>query len=168
MEKNKIPKIDMSTCETGCCPKFDPKPWDDKEFHFDHKLFVQADTFNIFHIPLNMGSVITKTFKKIKEAQAELDDGYLLLSHDPSLWKGEHFFAVSKKVPDCKMVHKSGTYITKVFEGPYKDAGKWAKEMTKFAESKGKKLRKLYFFYTTCPKCAKHYGKNYVVGFAKV
>ena len=25
-----------------------------------------------------------------------------------------------------------------------------------------------YFFYTTCPRCAKHYGKNYVVGVAKV
>jgi hypothetical protein len=26
----------------------------------------------------------------------------------------------------------------------------------------------LYFFYMTCPKCAKHYGKNYVVAVAKV
>jgi len=26
----------------------------------------------------------------------------------------------------------------------------------------------MYFFYTTCPTCAKHYGKNYVVGVAKV
>jgi hypothetical protein len=29
-------------------------------------------------------------------------------------------------------------------------------------------LETLYFFYTTCPKCAKHYGKNYVVAVAKV
>ena len=26
----------------------------------------------------------------------------------------------------------------------------------------------LYFFYTTCPKCAKYYGKNYVVLVAQV
>jgi len=26
----------------------------------------------------------------------------------------------------------------------------------------------MYFFYTTCPTCAKHHGKNYVVGVAKV
>jgi len=25
-----------------------------------------------------------------------------------------------------------------------------------------------FFYYTTCPKCAKHYGKNYVVAFAEV
>jgi len=26
----------------------------------------------------------------------------------------------------------------------------------------------MYFFYTTCPKCAKKYGKNYVVILAEV
>lgn len=26
----------------------------------------------------------------------------------------------------------------------------------------------VYFFYTTCPKCAKAYGKNYVVGITAV
>jgi hypothetical protein len=53
-------------------------------------------------------------------------------------------------------------------EGPYRDAGDWAKEMQRFVSSQGKQLRKLYFFYTTCPKCAKHFGKNYVVAFAEV
>ena len=27
----------------------------------------------------------------------------------------------------------------------------------------GRSSEKLYFWYTTCPKCAKVYGKNYVV-----
>jgi hypothetical protein len=35
-------------------------------------------------------------------------------------------------------------------------------------EAKGKHLDTMYFFYTTCPKCARHYGKNDVVGVAKV
>jgi hypothetical protein len=26
----------------------------------------------------------------------------------------------------------------------------------------------MYFFYTTCPKCAKKYGKNYVVILAQI
>jgi hypothetical protein len=66
------------------------------------------------------------------------------------------------------MVTLTGHYLTKVFEGPYRDAGKWAQEMKRFVSSKGKHLRKLYFFYTTCPKCAKQFGKNYVVAFAEV
>jgi hypothetical protein len=26
----------------------------------------------------------------------------------------------------------------------------------------------VYFFYTTCPKCAEVYGKNYVVGVVEI
>jgi hypothetical protein len=37
-----------------------------------------------------------------------------------------------------------------------------------FVAARGRKLEKLYFSYTTCPACAKAYGKNYVVLFAKV
>jgi len=40
--------------------------------------------------------------------------------------------------------------------------------MKDYVKSKGKKIKELYFYYTTCPKCAKHYGKNYVVAFAQV
>ena len=35
-------------------------------------------------------------------------------------------------------------------------------------KSQGKKSQKLYYFYTTCPKCVKKLGKNYVVAFAQV
>jgi hypothetical protein len=40
--------------------------------------------------------------------------------------------------------------------------------MTKYVQSKGKEPKKLYFFYTTCPRCAKVYGKNYTVLLAAV
>ena len=57
----------------------------------------------------------------------------------------------------------SGTFLTKVFEGPYKNIRKWIGQMRAFVESRGKSFSKTYFFYTTCPKCAEYYGKNYVV-----
>ena len=40
--------------------------------------------------------------------------------------------------------------------------------MKDYVASKQKEVQKLYFFYTTCPKCAKVYGKNYVVLLAQV
>ena len=40
--------------------------------------------------------------------------------------------------------------------------------MAGYVKAKRRELKKMYFFYTTCPKCAKVYGKNYVVLFAKV
>jgi hypothetical protein len=66
------------------------------------------------------------------------------------------------------MAKLSGTFLTKVFEGPYQNAGKWAQEMKQYVQGKDKKIQKLYFSYTTCPKCAKVYGKNYVVLFAQI
>ena len=47
-------------------------------------------------------------------------------------------------------------------------AGKWVKETQEFVQSKDREMKKLYFFYTTCPNCAKYYGKNYVVAMAEV
>jgi len=40
--------------------------------------------------------------------------------------------------------------------------------MKGYVTSKGKELKKMYFFYTTCPKCAEFYGKNYTVVLAQV
>jgi len=71
-------------------------------------------------------------------------------------------------VPDSEMVKISGTFLTKVFEGPYKNVRNWIGDMKKYAESKKRDMEKMYFFYTTCPKCAEFYGKNYVVILAKV
>jgi hypothetical protein len=76
--------------------------------------------------------------------------------------------AVDKKVPGVEMERISGTFLTKVFEGSYRDAGRWMKEMKAYVKSKGKQVKKLYSFYTTCPSCAKFYGKNYTVLLAKV
>jgi hypothetical protein len=47
-----------------------------------------------------------------------------------------------------------------VYERPFKDTGKWCKDFERFAKEKA-------FVINTCPKCAKKYGKNYVVVLAR-
>ncbi len=168
MSTSTLPKYNMDNSETGCCPRFDPAGWDGAEFEFDERPFLRATTVSFMHIPLNMGSMMKRTCKTIEEARSAPTDEYLFMSTDPSPWRGEHYFAVSKNVPNAEMVTLSGKYLAKVFEGPYHHAGKWTKEMRQFVSSKEKQLQKLYFFYTTCPKCAKHYGKNYVIAIAEV
>ena len=59
-------------------------------------------------------------------------------------------------------------YLTKVYEGPYKNAPKWEKEIITFVEGKGKRVKEIYFFYTTCQKCTKFYGKNYVIAVSEI
>lgn len=153
--------------ETGCCPRFNPEPWDEKEITWRDKLFIKDHVRSFLHIPLNSGSVMTRNMKMIESAGAR-DPQNIVLSDEKSLWGSDVYIAVSKEVPRAKTERVSGSFLTKVFEGPYHNASNWAKEMEAYIKSKGKEIKKMYFWYTTCPKCAKVYGKNYTVILAKI
>jgi len=152
---------------TGCCEIFNPELWDKKEIVWKDKIFVKDSVISFLHIPLNFGAKVTKNITLIEKVAAK-SSHQLMLTDEKSLWGADIYIDVAKDVPGAKMATISGTFLTKVFEGPYKNAGKWATEMKKYVEEKGKKINKLYFSYTTCPKCAKAYGKNYVVLFAQI
>jgi hypothetical protein len=153
--------------ETGCCPRFNPEPWNEKEIIFKDKLFIKDRVSSFFHIPLNFGKVMVKNMEMIKQADALVSEP-LMLSDEKSLWGSDIYIEVSKEVPGARMAKIAGTFLTKVFEGAYKNMGKWVSEMEDYVKSKSKKLESMYFFYTTCPKCAKFYGKNYTVILAKI
>jgi len=156
-----------TTKSTGCCEPFDPAPWQEKEITWKDKIFVKDHVTSFLHIPLNMGQKIVQNMNLIEKAGAKASY-QLMLTDEKSLWGADIYIDVAKEVSGAKMTTLSGTYLTKVFEGPYQNAGKWATEMADYVKSKRKNLTKLYFSYTTCPKCAKVYGKNYVVLFAQV
>lgn len=158
--------IDQTITPTGCCDPFDPQPWQDKEIIWKDKVFVKDHVTSFLHIPLNMGKKIIKNLGLIEKAGAKAPY-QLMLTDEKSMWDADIYIDVAKDVPNAQMTKLSGTFLTKVFEGPYQNAGKWSQEMKKYVEDKGKKIKKLYFSYTTCPKCAKAYGKNYVVLFAQ-
>jgi len=152
---------------TGCCEPFNPEPWQEKEIIWNSKIFVKDHVTSIFHIPLNMGKKIIKNMGLIEKTGAK--SAYqLMLTDEKSIWGADIYIDVAKDVPGAQMATLSGTFLTKVFEGPYQNTGKWAQEMAEYVKSKGKELKKLYFSYTTCPCCAKVYGKNYVVLFAQI
>ncbi|WP_299649261.1 hydrolase [uncultured Tateyamaria sp.] len=168
METNTLPKMDMLATETGCCPRFNPQGWDGRHLHFEDKLFVRATTRAILHVPIDMGSVFTRVQQHIEDAGAQDPEGYLVLSRDLSATEGEHYFAVTTPVPDEEMVTLSGDYITRVFEGPYRHAKDWVHDMDVAARAAGRRAKTVYMFYTTCPKCARHYHENYIVGVAEL
>jgi hypothetical protein len=150
-----------------CCPRFEPEPWDGKELQWNGKRFVKDRVTSVFRIPLNYGAVMQRSVGRIEAAGAS-PEGMMVLTDENSLWGADVYLEVTKDVPGAKMADISGTFLSRVFEGPYGSMHKWVKEMKAFVQSKGKSPQKLYFFYTTCPKCAKKYGKNYVVILAQV
>lgn len=159
----------INTKEGICCPVFDPKALNKKTFFWKNKLFIRADVIQFLHMPLNMGPVVTKTMELIeKKKAAPKDRDFLMLAYDPSPWKSELYFTVTKEIPGANNVRLSGEFYARVFDGPYNAVPKWIAEMEAWAKSKKKVIVRHYFFYTYCPKCSAKYGHNYCVDFAKI
>jgi endo-beta-N-acetylglucosaminidase D len=78
------------------------------------------------------------------------------------------YLAVDREVPNANNITLSGKFLSKVYEGPFKDTGKWMEDFKTYAKSKKYEIKKFYQWYTTCPKCAKKYGQNYVVIVAQI
>lgn len=145
-----------------CCPRFDPTPWDGKTLDWKDKRFIKDKVLTIFHMPMNFGRVMKRMDEKVRKSGATIPD-WLCLSDHTSKWNMDVYLAVDREIPEEENVTWSGEFFSKVYEGPYKDTGKWCKDFESLAKGKGLNIRKWYMWYTTCPKCAKKYGKNYVV-----
>ncbi|MCK9638300.1 MAG: hypothetical protein M0R39_00200 [Prolixibacteraceae bacterium] len=151
-----------ATTDPICCPKFDPIPWDNVNFEWNDKLFVRGSVCTFFYMPLNFGSVMKKLSKIIANAGADWSQG-LCLSDITSKWNMDLYINVDKPVPALESKMFTGKFYSKVYEGPFKDTGKWCNDFERILVEKGYGNPKIYHWYTTCPKCAKKYGKNYVV-----
>ena len=153
--------------ETGCCAQLDPAAWDDRTLAWTGKPFVKDHMHALFHIPLDFAKVAGRAHAAVAQAEAYPEQPFWL-SDEVSPWRSDFYVAVDRDVPGVETATLSGTFITKVFEGPYRDVGKWVEAMRQHAAARGREVLKLYFFYATCPKCAKRFGRNQVVLFAQV
>ena len=145
-----------------CCPPFDPAPWENKIIEWDNKKFIKDKVQTFFFMPVTFGKMMKRLDEKTRSAGVTIQDGICLSDHT-SKWNMDLYLAVEKVVPGCENTTISGKFFSKVYEGPFRDTGKWCKDFESVATGKGMKIKKWYMWYTTCPKCTKKYGKNYVV-----
>ncbi len=150
-----------------CCPEFNPAPWDDKLIDWNNKRFIKDRVCTVFYMPMNFGQVMKRLNQKVSAAGATMPD-WLCLSDHTSKWNMDLYLAVDKDVPGAKNTTLTGKFYSKVYEGPFRDTEKWCKDFESLANAKGYVIKKWYMWYTTCPKCAKKYGKNYVVAVGQV
>ncbi|MFH0888324.1 MAG: hydrolase [Planctomycetota bacterium] len=116
---------------TGCCEPFNPEPWQDKEIIWKDKVFVKDHVTSFLHIPLNFGKKIIRNMELIDKANVKAPH-QLMLTDEKSLWGADIYIDVAGNVPGAKMATLSGTFLTKIFEGPYRNAGIWAREMAAY------------------------------------
>ncbi len=137
-----------------CCPRFDPEPWDEAELTWNNRRFVKDRVTSFLHMPLNFGSVMKRNVGPI-HAVGAFPEPVVILTDENSLWGADVYIEVTQEIPGANMTTISGSFLSKVFEGPYRNVRQWITQMKNYVQGKEKSIRKLYFFYTTCPKCAK-------------
>lgn len=162
----------MKTQNDECCPELQVEKWDKKSYSWDHKLFIKEYVPTFFHMPFPpmIGKRMKKMWKLVEKADANIPDASdaLILFHDPSAFKSEIFYAVTKEVEGANNTSISGTFEARVFDGPYNAIPKYVKEMETYLSGNNQKAQDYYVHYAYCPKCSKKFGHNHMILFAEV
>lgn len=153
--------------ERECCPKFDPTPWQERRVVLDGKPFVRDRVRSCLRIPLNYGAVMARNLAAIRQAGAAAPD-QLVLADENSLWGADVYLEATRDVPGARMATIPGTFLAQAYEGSYRDIPKWIADLKRRVANQGRTMKRLLFWYTTCPTCAQKHGRNYVVLFAQI
>jgi len=155
-----------------CCPKFHPEKWNEKTYDWDRKKFIKATVPTFFHIPLPpmIGKRITKMMKLAEDSKklSNNKEDILVLFTDPYAFMSEIYLSVTDTVANANNTTLSGTFMSKVFDGAYKDIPKFIKQMDAYLQRTKVEAQRYYVHYAYCPKCAKEAGHNYMVLFAQL
>lgn len=111
---------------TGCCPPFDPTPWRDATIEWKDHRFVKDHVHSFFHVPIDMGAKVVRNKTLIDAAHASPEHP-LMLCDETSPWGSDIFIEVEKDVPGARMATLSGRFRTRVYDGSFSEAGRWAR-----------------------------------------
>lgn len=150
-----------------CCPPFEPEAWQNRTHRWDRKKFLKDKVLCLMFMPIGFGHTMKRVMAKLDAAKAQCPD-WLCLSDHTSRWNMDVYLAVDRDIPGAAVVELEGRFFSRVYEGPFSDTGKWCKDFGEQATTENLRIGKQYMWYTTCPKCAKKYGKNYVVILGKI
>ena len=108
---------------------------------------------------LNFGRVMKKLDEKVRDAHATIPDGVCLSDHT-SKWNMNVYLAVDKEIPGAENMTLSGTFLSKVYEGPFQDTGKWCKDFEQFASQQGyEDFKMVHVVYHVSEMCEKIWEK---------
>ena len=162
----------MENQKDECCPVFDPEKWDRKTLKWENKLFIRETLNTFFHMPFPpaIGKKIRRMDSLAEIAEAKIPDpaDALILFRDPSAFKSEIYYAVTKEVVGANNTSITGAFFAGVFDGPFSSAPKFIKEMDTMLKEGGQVAKDYYVHYAYCPKCSKERGHNYMILFALV
>ncbi len=154
--------------ESECCPDIPKEKWEEKTVTWRNKPFYKFKVRSLFHFPIRFESSLRSAGKDIKSKGMEFARPVMVIERGSNTFSQEMLMSLDKIYPDPNVVTLTGTFMSKMFVGPYKDMKDYIKEMNSFVEEKGLHAKELLFWYTNCPECAKKQGGPKTVILAKV
>ena len=161
-------KVIMAKKGKVCCPRLKKRDWEKRTWKWDDKKFYKKHYFSIFHMPINLGSVLTKSCEMLSQKRLLPRGDPIMLCRNENFWGGDIYIEVVRDSKSVPLEGISGKFITKLFEGQYKEARMWLMAMNAWCKAKGYDVEEIMAFYGTCPKCTKKYGSAQTVLFAKI
>jgi len=158
---------EKETKESVCCPRFDPKPWQDQTLHWVNKPFIKGTVRTFWFMPVGFGGEMKRLDAVLREHKAENPD-HLCLSEHPSKWRMNLLMAVDRALPGVPGETLNGNFYSRVYEGEYRETGNWMKDFDAHLKKKGLKATRIFMWYTTCPACARKYGVQHTVILAQL
>ena len=105
----------METQNQECCPVFEVEKWDKKTIRWENKLFLKESLSTFFHIPFPpmIGKKVMKMHSLAQKAGATIEDKSeaLILFRDPSAFKSEIYYSVSKEVNGANNTTITGSFV---------------------------------------------------------
>lgn len=145
------------TKKKGCnCPSVDVKKYDNETITWKDRYFYITPQPCFFHEPINFAVRIENAFTYIQDKGLKFNEKKHMIVQKDGMFRGKLMLGVSKPGKKVKGVHKlNKKFIAKSHVGSYKELGNTVRNLFKQAYKKGKILKGIYFWYTTCPECAK-------------
>lgn len=152
----------MARCR---CRERDGEAFEGAEEDWSGKAFYVVGTPLAFHIPLRIGRDIEKAVSEAEAKGYTVDDDSRLLQKD-ALFKGQVLLEIRDPQEGDPRVfimaqetRAEGTF----FNGPWSRLGTPTKKLVDTLVARGKTVKDIYFWYLTCPVCAKERGYQTVV-----
>jgi hypothetical protein len=111
---------------------------------------VDVCCLQFFRLPLNFGAVMTRGHAAIEQAKAYAPEP-LWLVDEVSPWGSDIYLATDRPVPNMQTEYLSGTFMTKVFTGPYRNIGTWIIQTKPTSGNTGKKWKSSTFSTPPAP-----------------
>lgn len=149
------------------CPRLVREEWDRQTHPWDKKPFYALPYRSFFGWPLNLARQ-TAAAVDLLSKRGLLDSVPINFAVNEQARGGTLLIAIKRHVKDLETRAISGQFMSFFFEGKYPERPHWIRQVYRYGRANHLNFQELYFWYATCPTCAKKQGYAQVVIFGKI